>query len=163
LSTVATSARLEAIDSLTEAQRQDKNMLPSPLEVNVVYHEDFELARSVKWELMQLRPRSTTPTADDVMLIARKAGLAEFLQYTSSSRTTVDVVRADAWLAICTLADSIAKNARAIREDQHDTVAWGKSPASRAGRRARDYSAARIHALQRSIALAQRSDASTKQ
>jgi hypothetical protein len=82
-------------------------MLPSPLEANFVHHEDFELARSAKWELMQLRSRSTKPTADDVMLIARKAGLAEFLQH--ASRTTVDVVRADAWLAICTLADSIAK------------------------------------------------------
>src|SRR5262249_33959157 len=54
------------------------------------------------------------------MLIARKAGLAEFLQYTSG--TAADVVRADAWLAICTLADSIASNARAIRDDQHDKV-----------------------------------------
>jgi hypothetical protein len=35
----------------------------------------------------------------------------------------VDAVRADAWLAICTLADSIARNARAIREDQHGRVA----------------------------------------
>jgi len=95
-------------------------MLPSPLEANVVHHEDFELARAVKWDLMQLRSRSTTPTADDVMLIARKAGLAEFLQHTS--RTTIDVVRADAWLAICTLADSIARNARAIREDQRGRV-----------------------------------------
>ena len=84
-------------------------MLPSPLLANVVHHEDFELARSVKWQLMQLRSRSTTPAADDVMLIARKAELAEFLQHTRSS-TAVDVVRADAWLAICTLADSIAKN-----------------------------------------------------
>src|SRR5215831_6446155 len=56
-------------------------MLSSLLEANVA-HEDFELARSVKWELMQLRSRGTTPTADDVMLIARKAGLAEFLQNT---------------------------------------------------------------------------------
>jgi hypothetical protein len=117
---VAASARLQEIDSLTEAQQQDKNMRPSLLEDNVVHHEDFELARSVKWELMQLRYRSTTPTADDVMLIARKAGLAEFLH--TRSRTTVEVVRADAWLAICTLADSIARNARSIREDQHDRV-----------------------------------------
>jgi hypothetical protein len=95
-------------------------MRPSLLEDDVVHHEDFELARSVKWELMQLRYRSTTPTADDVMLIARKAGLAEFLH--TRSRTTVEVVRADAWLAICTLADSIARNARSIREDQHDRV-----------------------------------------
>jgi hypothetical protein len=95
-------------------------MLPSLFEANVVHQEDFELARSVKWELMQLRSRSITPTADDVMLIARKVGLAEFLQRTS--RATVGVVRADAWLAICTLADSIAKNAAAIREDQHDKV-----------------------------------------
>ena len=55
------------------------------------------------------------------MLIARKAGLAEFLQHTRS-RTTVNVVRAEAWLAICTLADSIAKKARTIQEDQHDRV-----------------------------------------
>ena len=95
-------------------------MLPSPLEANDVYHEDFELARSVKWELMQLRSRSTTPTADDVMLIARKAGLAEFLQH--PSRAKVDIVRADARLAICSLADSIARNARTIREDRHDKV-----------------------------------------
>jgi hypothetical protein len=96
-------------------------MLPSPLEANVVHREDFELARSVKWELMQLRSRGTTPAADDVMLMARKAGLAEFLQH-NGSRTTVDVVRADAWLAICTLADSIAKNARASWEDRRDKV-----------------------------------------
>ena len=94
--------------------------MPSPLEANVVHREDFELARSVKWKLMQLRSRRTTPTADDIMLIARKAGLAEFLQYTS--RTAVDGARADAWLAICTLADLIAKNARAIQEDRHDKV-----------------------------------------
>ena len=93
-------------------------MLPSPLEANVVHHEDFELARSVKWELMQVRSRSKMLTADDVMLIARKAGLAEFLRHTS--RTGVHVVRADAWLAMCTLADSIAKNAKAIREDQRE-------------------------------------------
>ena len=96
-------------------------MQPSPLEANFVHQEDFELARSVKWELMQLRSRSTTPTADDVMLIARKAGFAEFLQHTCSE-TAVDVIRADAWLAICTLADSIARNARAMREDQNDKV-----------------------------------------
>jgi hypothetical protein len=80
----------------------------------------LKLARSVKWELMQLRSRIATSTADDVMLIARKAGLAELLQHTG--RTTIDVVRADAWLAICTLADSIARNARAIPEDQRDRV-----------------------------------------
>jgi hypothetical protein len=117
---VATSARLYGIDSLTEAQRQDKNMLPSLLGTSVVHDEDFELARSVKWELMQLRSHTTPATADDVMLIARKAGLAEFLQH---QRTTmVDIVRADAWLAMCTLADSIAKNVKAIREDQHDKI-----------------------------------------
>jgi hypothetical protein len=118
----AASARLQEIDSLTEAQRQDKNMRPSLLEDNVVHHEDFELARSVKWELMRLRSRSTTPTADDIMLIARKAGLAEFLRRTRGGGTTVNVVRADAWLAICMLADSIAKNARSIRKYQHDRV-----------------------------------------
>jgi hypothetical protein len=95
-------------------------MLPSSLEANVVHHEDFELARSVKWELIQLRSHTTTPTANDIMLIARKAGLAEFLQHTRT--TAVDVVRADAWLAMCTLADSIAKNAKAMREDQRDKV-----------------------------------------
>jgi hypothetical protein len=92
-------------------------MPPSPPEADVVHHEDFELARSVKWELMQLRSRSTSPTADDVMLIARKAGLAEFLQ--RPNRAMVYIVRTDAWLAICTLADSIAKNARAVREDHY--------------------------------------------
>ena len=95
-------------------------MLPSPSEADVVRNEELELARSVKRELMQLRSRTKTPTADDVMLIARKAGLAEFLQRASKAR--VDVVRADAWLAICTLADSIAKT-RAIEEDRHDKVA----------------------------------------
>ena len=95
-------------------------MLPSPSEADVVHHQEFELARSVKRELMQLRSRAKTSTADDVMLIARKAGLAEFLQ--RASKTRVDVVRADAWLAICTLADSIAKNARALQEDRHDKV-----------------------------------------
>jgi hypothetical protein len=28
----------------------------------------------------------------------------------------------DAWLAMCALADSIAKNAKAIREDHHENV-----------------------------------------
>jgi hypothetical protein len=55
-----------------------------------------------------------------VVLIARKAGLAEFLQYPSKAK--VDIVRADARLAICSLADSIARNARTIREDRHDKV-----------------------------------------
>ena len=87
---------------------------------NAVKNDDFELARSAKRELMHLRSRGTTPAADDVMLIARKAGLAEFLQY--PSKTKVDIVRADAWLAICTLADSIARNAGTVREDRHDKV-----------------------------------------
>src|SRR5262245_60229783 len=85
---------------------------------NVVNNDDFELARSAKRELMHLRSRGTTPTADDVIIIARKAGLAEFLQYPSKAK--VDIVRADVWLAI--LADSIARNARTIREDRHDKV-----------------------------------------
>ena len=80
---------------------------------NAVNNDDFELARSAKRELMHLRSRGTTPAADDVMLIARKAGLAEFLQY--PSKTKVDIVRADAWLAICTLADLIARNAGTVR------------------------------------------------
>ena len=54
-------------------------MLPSASEADVVDHEEFELARSVKRELMQLRSRTKTPTADDVMLIARKAGLCGIL------------------------------------------------------------------------------------
>jgi hypothetical protein len=95
-------------------------MLPSPSEANIPRNDDFELARSAKRELMYLRSRGTTSTAEDVLLVARKAGLAEFLQH--PSRAKVDIVRADAWLAICTLADSIARNARAIREDRHDRV-----------------------------------------
>ena len=88
---------------------------------NAVNNDDFELARSAKRELMHLRSRGTTPAADDVMLIARKAGLAEFLQYPSKAR--LDIVRADAWLAICTLADSIARDAGTVPEDRHDKVA----------------------------------------
>ena len=52
---------------------------------NVINNDDFELARWAKRELMHLRSRGTTPTADDVMLFARKAGLAEFLQYSSKA------------------------------------------------------------------------------
>jgi len=101
---------------------ENENMLLSLLETNYVHHEDFELARSVKWELMRLRARSTMPAAEEIVLIARKAGLAEFLQH-ASGKTAVDIVRADAWSAICTLADSVARNGRAMREEQHDKVA----------------------------------------
>ena len=74
-------------------------MLPSPSEADVVHHQEFELARSVKRELMQLqKSQLKTPTADDVMLIARKAELAGILA-ARQHRPAFDVVSGDAWLA----------------------------------------------------------------
>ena len=67
LPSVATSARLCGIDSLTEAAKTRQTMLPSPSEANVPHNDDFELARSAKRELMYLRSRGTTSTADDVI------------------------------------------------------------------------------------------------
>ena len=54
--------------------------LTSPSESNLLIHyEDFELAQSVKRELMQLRSRPTIPTSEDVMLIAGRAAAHRFI------------------------------------------------------------------------------------
>ena len=95
-------------------------MLPSPLVGQCCPSRGLRIGkkRSVKWQLLcsydlaAQRPQPTTLCSSPA-----KPELAEFLQHTSSS-TAVDVVRADAWLAICTLADPIAKNARANGEDR---------------------------------------------
>ena len=95
--------------------------MTSPAEANLLVHyEDFELAQSVKRELMQLRSRPTMPTSEDIMLVARKAAL------TGSShracRAAVDKIRAEAWLAICKLAAAIDGNARLIEENRPEAL-----------------------------------------
>jgi hypothetical protein len=62
----------------------------------LVHYEDFNLARSVKRELMQLRSRATMPTNEDMLSIARKAALTDSLP--RPDRAFVDNVRAEACL-----------------------------------------------------------------
>jgi hypothetical protein len=90
--------------------------MTSPSEANLLVHyEDFELAQSVKRELMQLRSRSTMPNSEDVMLVARKAAL-------TGGRAAVDEIRVEAWLSICKLAAAIDRNARLIEENRPDSL-----------------------------------------
>jgi hypothetical protein len=81
---------------------------------------DFELAQSVKRELMELRSRPTLPTSEDVMLIARKAALIS--SSNCAGRAAGDKIRAEAWLAICKLAAAIDRNARLIEENRPDAL-----------------------------------------
>jgi hypothetical protein len=81
---------------------------------------DFELAQSVKRELMELRSRPTLPTSEDVMLIARKAALIG--SSNCAGRAAGDKIRAEAWLAICKLAAAIDRNARLIEENRPDAL-----------------------------------------
>jgi hypothetical protein len=93
--------------------------MTSPPEVNLpVHYEDFELAQSVKRELMQLRSRPTMPTSEDIMLVGRKAALTG--SSPRAGRAAVDNMRAEAWLAICKLAAAIDGNARLMEENQPD-------------------------------------------
>jgi hypothetical protein len=95
--------------------------MTSPSEANqLVHYEDFELAQSVKRELMQLRLRSTMPNSKDVMLVARKAALAGSLP--GACRAAVDKIRVEAWLAICKLAAAIDRNARLIEGNRPDAL-----------------------------------------
>ena len=87
----------------------------------LVHYEDFNLARSVKRELMQLRSRPTMPTNEDMLSLARKAALADLLP--RPDRAFVDNVRAEACLAICKLAAAVASNARLIEENRPDALA----------------------------------------
>jgi hypothetical protein len=90
--------------------------MTSPSEANLLVHyEDFELAQSVKRELMQLRSRSTMPNSEDVMLVARKAAL-------TGGRAAVDEIRVEAWLSICKLAAAIDRNARLIEGNRPDSL-----------------------------------------
>jgi hypothetical protein len=92
--------------------------MTSPSEANLLVHyEDFELAQSVKRELMQLRSRSTMPNSEDVMLVARKAPLTG-----SSPSAAVDKIRMEAWLAIGKLAAAIDRNTWAGRFQAVATV-----------------------------------------
>ena len=86
----------------------------------LVHWEDFELAQSVKRELMQLRSRPTTPTSEDIMLIARKTALIGSSH--RAGRATVDKIRAEARLAIGKLAAAIEGNARLIEENRPDAL-----------------------------------------
>jgi len=91
--------------------------LTSPSESNLLIHyEDFELAQSVKRELMQLRSRPTIPTSEDVMLIAGRAALTDSSH--RAGRTAVDKIRSEACLAICKLAAAIEANTHLIEENQ---------------------------------------------
>ena len=95
--------------------------MTSPSEANLLVHyEDFELAQSVKRELMQLRSRPTMPTSEDIMLAARKAALTG--SSPRAGRAAVDEIRAEAWLAICKLAAAIDGNACLIEENRPDAL-----------------------------------------
>jgi hypothetical protein len=95
--------------------------MTSPSEANLLVHyEDFELAQSVKRELMQLRSRPTMPTSEDIMLVARKAALTG--SPPRACRAAVDNIRAEACLAICKLAAAIDGNARLIEENRPDAL-----------------------------------------
>jgi hypothetical protein len=95
--------------------------MTSPSEANLLVHyEDFELAQSVKRELMQLRSRSTMPNSEDVMLVARKA--APTGSPPSACRAAVDEIRMQACLAIGKLAAAIDRNARLIEENRPDSL-----------------------------------------
>ena len=95
--------------------------MTSPSEANLLVHyEDFELAQSVKRELMQLRSRPTMPTSEDIMLVGRKAALTG--SSPRAGRAAVDNIRAEAWLAICKLAAAIDGNARLLEENQPDAL-----------------------------------------
>jgi hypothetical protein len=92
-----------------------------PAEASLLVHwEDFELAQSVKRELMQLRSRSTAPTSEDIMLIARKTALIGSSH--RAGRAAVDKIRAEAWLAIGKLTAAIGGNARLIEENRPDAL-----------------------------------------
>jgi hypothetical protein len=77
----------------------------------MAHFEDYELAQAVHAELMKLRSRPTTPTDEEIMIIARKAGITSASP--RSSRKAVDDARHDAWLAISKLAEVHAENAAA--------------------------------------------------
>jgi hypothetical protein len=62
--------------------------------------EDYELARTIKRELQQLRSRPQPATSPELDVIAARAAIPANWQK-QSSRTVVDEVRARAWLAIC--------------------------------------------------------------
>ena len=92
-----------------------------PAEASLLVHwEDFELAQSVKRELMQLRSRPTAPTSEDIMLIARKTALIGSSH--RAGRAAVDKIRAEARLAIGKLAAAIEGNARLIEENRPDAL-----------------------------------------
>jgi hypothetical protein len=86
----------------------------------VIHHEDYALAQTVLRELSQLRSRPNEPTADELTIIARKAGLTGTSQ--RAGRRAVDDIRADAWLAICRLGDAIDKNAVAVKQHRHGDI-----------------------------------------
>jgi hypothetical protein len=84
----------------------------------LVHCADFELAQSVKRELMQLRSRPTVPTSEDIMLVAHKAALDGS---TPRAGRTAEI-RGEAWLAICKLAAAIEENTRLIEENRSDAL-----------------------------------------
>jgi hypothetical protein len=95
--------------------------MTAPAEANLLIHyKDFELAQSVKRELMQLRSRPTMPTREDIMLVARKAALTGSSH--RADRAGVDKSRTKAWLAIGKLAAAIDGNARFIEENRADVL-----------------------------------------
>jgi hypothetical protein len=93
----------------------------SPSDANPPAHnEDFELAQSVKRELMQLRSRPAMASSEDVMSIARKAALVGSSPCAGSA--AANKIRAEAWSAICKLAAAIDRNARLIEENRPDAA-----------------------------------------
>jgi hypothetical protein len=86
---------------------------------NLLIHcVDFELAQSVKRELMQLRSWPTVPTSEDIMLVARKAAL----DGSSPGAGRAAEIRAEAWLAICKLAAAIEEDTRLTDDNRSDAL-----------------------------------------
>jgi hypothetical protein len=86
----------------------------------LVQNEDFELAQSVKRQLMQLRSRPTMPSGVDIMSIARKAAFVGSSH--PAGRAALDKIRAEAWWSICKLAAATDRNARLAEENRANAI-----------------------------------------
>jgi hypothetical protein len=101
--------------------KRPRQKMKSSSEANpLVHYEEFELAQSVKRELMRLRSRATMPSSEDVRSIACRAALVGSSHCTG--RVAVDKIRAETWSAICKLAAAIDRNARLIEENRPDAL-----------------------------------------
>jgi hypothetical protein len=105
--------------------------MKSPLNARrFIQNEDFELAQSVKRQLMQLRSRPTLPSGEDIMSIARKAAFVASSH--PAGRAALDKIRSEAWWAICKLAAATDRNTRLAEENRANSLVntsllWGRA------------------------------------